>query len=127
MARNLLYENGQCDIYIVTDNGMHFTEENLGKWLCGIGCRHILTAPRHPASNGIAENFVCTFKSAIGASITDRNYTLEKLKKVTDNFCTIPQRQTCHNSAQSGKTFQRKRFTNSVTMCGYFRCYLLSW
>ena len=61
---------------IVTDNGTHFTKENLGKWLRRIGCRHILTAPRHPASNGIAENFVCTFKSATGAGITDRNFTL---------------------------------------------------
>ena len=77
-------------------------------------------APKHPALNGTAENFVCTFKSTINAGITDYKheiYTLENLEKVTDNFFFNTQHQVRHNSPQSGKTFQRKRLTSSVTVC----------
>ncbi|GAA49584.1 hypothetical protein CLF_103257 [Clonorchis sinensis] len=50
---------------LVTDNGTRFTAKSLGEWPKGLGCRHLFTATRHPQSNGLAENFVRTLKSAI--------------------------------------------------------------
>ena len=50
---------------LATDNGTHFNSKEFEEWLRGIGCRHLFTAPRHPQSNGLAENFVRTLGSAI--------------------------------------------------------------
>ena len=52
---------------IVTDNGTHFAADKLQQWLKSIGCQSVFTAPRHPRSNGLAENFVKTLKTAIAA------------------------------------------------------------
>ncbi len=48
---------------VVTDNGRHFSAKSVTDWLRQIGSQHVFTAPRHPQSNGLAENFVKTFKS----------------------------------------------------------------
>ncbi|GAA57730.1 hypothetical protein CLF_113131 [Clonorchis sinensis] len=44
-------------------------QKSLEEWLNGLGCRHLFTAPRHPQSNGFAENFVRTLKSALPRSL----------------------------------------------------------
>ena len=51
----------QC---IVSDNGTPFTAEETRKWLQSVVCR-IFSPPRHPQSNGAAENMVKTIKTAI--------------------------------------------------------------
>ena len=43
---------------LVTDNGSHFAAKDLQQWLKSIGCHSLFIAPRHPQSNGQAENFV---------------------------------------------------------------------
>lgn len=68
---------------LVTDNGTHFSAKSLEDWLKGLGCRHLFTAPRHPQSNGLAENFVRTLKSAI-ASFSPTSFT--ELDRGIDNF-----------------------------------------
>ena len=52
---------------LVTDNGTHFTDTNFNNWFHGLNVHHMYTAPRHPKSIGLAENFVKTIKSAISA------------------------------------------------------------
>ena len=68
---------------IVSDNGTHFTGEVLQSWLESIGCRSVFTAPRHPCSNGLAERFVRTLKTAISANSPT---TLEELHHCVDVF-----------------------------------------
>ena len=68
---------------IVTDNGRHFTEATLQAWLKSVGCYSIFTAPRHPCSNGQAENFVRTLKTAIRACGPTN---LKELGRTVDNF-----------------------------------------
>lgn len=56
---------------IVSDNGTQFTAKEFKSFVEANGIKHNLTAPGHPASNGAAENFVKTFKSALKKACND--------------------------------------------------------
>ena len=47
---------------IVSDNGTASTSEDFALFMSENGIKHITSAPKHPASNGFAERYVCTFK-----------------------------------------------------------------
>lgn len=77
---------------IVSDNGTPFVAQSLQTWLRRIGCTPMQTAPRHPQSNGLAENFVRTLKTAIQS----RNpTTFVELNKTIDTFL-LQYRNTKH-------------------------------
>ncbi|XP_041473721.1 uncharacterized protein K02A2.6-like [Lytechinus variegatus] len=50
---------------VVTDNGTHFVSEEFATLLNNNNICHIQTAPKHPASNGLAERGVQTVKTAM--------------------------------------------------------------
>ena len=56
---------------IVSDNGPQFASEEFADFAKANGIRHIRSAPYHPATNGLAERFVQTFKNALKASRAD--------------------------------------------------------
>ncbi|XP_037928846.1 uncharacterized protein K02A2.6-like [Teleopsis dalmanni] len=56
---------------IVSDNGPQFTAEAFKHFCSKLGIKHITTAPFHPASNGLAERFVKSFKTAVKKNIDD--------------------------------------------------------
>lgn len=68
---------------IVSDNGTHFTSDYLRSWLKTVECTIVYTPPRHPQSNGLAENFIRTYKIAIRAA-NPQNF--EELDRATDTF-----------------------------------------
>ena len=50
---------------LVTDNGSAFTSQEFTDFLRKNGIRHVTSAPYHPATNGLAERAVQTFKAAM--------------------------------------------------------------
>ena len=73
--------HGLCE-QIVSDNGSQFTSESFKQFCETRGIQHILTAPYHPQSNGEAERFVQTFKTAMMKS----KLSGEKMKPSLRNF-----------------------------------------
>ena len=52
--------------HLVTDNGTQFTSDEFQKFLRENDILHTLTAPGHPATNGLAERYVGEFKDKLG-------------------------------------------------------------
>ncbi|KAA3670021.1 uncharacterized protein DEA37_0006790, partial [Paragonimus westermani] len=50
---------------LVAEIGTHFTAKSVEERIKGLRCRHFFAASPHLQSNGLAENFVRTLKSAI--------------------------------------------------------------
>ena len=95
--RKLFAREGIAQV-LVTDNGTHFTADHLRSWLKSIGCHMVYTAPRHPCSNGQAENYVRTLKTAIRANSPT---TWEEINNCIDTFL-LQYRNASHSS--TGKT-----------------------
>ena len=55
---------------VVMDNGPQFAAEACDTFMKKNGIRHICTIPYHPASNGLAERFIQSFKQALQAAET---------------------------------------------------------
>ena len=66
---------------IVSDNGSQFVSEEFQAFVRSNGIRHITSAPYHPATNGIAERTVQTFKKALCAMHQSSKPVKEKLAR----------------------------------------------
>lgn len=45
---------------LVNDDKTVFIEKDFNSWLSDIGSGHLVIAPRHPQSSGLAESYVST-------------------------------------------------------------------
>ncbi|VDP90337.1 unnamed protein product [Echinostoma caproni] len=77
-----------------------------------IGCRHLRTTPRHPCSNGAAENLVKTVKSAIASA---NPKTLHELETLVDNFL-LQYRNATHTTTKESPAmlFKSRRLRSSL-------------
>ena len=85
---------------LVSDNGLQFTSEEFKRFMKGNGIRHIRCAPYHPASNGLAERFVRSFKEAMKAAKHDGLSLNHSLENFLFTYRTIPH-ATTHQSPSS--------------------------
>ena len=68
--RSIFSSHGLPDI-IVSDNGSVFTSQDFQEFTKKNGIRHVTSAPYHPATNGLAERAVQTFKNFMKKSSTN--------------------------------------------------------
>ena len=101
-------------LVLVTDNGSHFSAKAVTEWLKGIGGRHLFTAPRHPRSNGQAENFVRTLKNAIKSLEPN---TFRELERGVDRF--LLQYRNCEHCStkQTPAKLSKGRSLRSNLLC----------
>lgn len=86
--------------HIISDNGTAFTSDEFREFCESEGIRHSTSSPYHPRSNGLAENFVKTFKSAIGKrSITQQELDI-RLNKFLLVYRNTPNAATGRSPAE---------------------------
>ena len=78
----------------VSDNGPQFTSQEFTQFTRQHGIRHIRSAPYHPSSNGLAERFVRTFKSAMKASEDDGLSLHIRISRFLANYRATPHATT---------------------------------
>ena len=67
--RNIFATHGIPEA-IVSDNGPSFTSMEFQNFVKRNGIKHLTSAPYHPASNGLAERAVRTFKEGLRKATT---------------------------------------------------------
>ena len=67
VLRTLFARTG-LPLQLVSDNGPQFVADEFTKFMKENGIQHIRSAPYHPATNGLAERMVQTFKLSLKAS-----------------------------------------------------------
>ena len=66
---------------LVSDNSAQFVSEEFQAFIRSNGIRHITSATYHPATNGLAERTVQTFKQALRSVYQSSKPVKEKLAK----------------------------------------------
>ena len=77
---------------IVSNNGPQFASEQFQAFIKSNGIHHITSSPYHPATNGLAERLVQTFKQALRSMFQSSKPLKEKLTKFL-----IAYRNTLHS------------------------------
>ena len=85
---------------IVSDNGPQFVSEEFQAFIKSNGIRPITSAPYHPATNGLAERLVQTFKQALRAMFQSSKPVKEKLAKFFIAYRNTPHSTTGESPAQ---------------------------
>ncbi len=101
LLRTIFSRNGLPE-QICKDNGQQFVSDEFQKFMKLNGVRHITSAPYHPATNGLAERFVQTFKKAM-----DNDNIL--LQHKIDNFIFMYRNATHSTTGQTPAMMFLKR------------------
>ena len=85
---------------IVSNNSAQFVSEESQVFVGSNGIRHITSAPYHPATNGLAERAVQTFKQALRSMYQSSKPVKEKLAKFLIAYRNTPHSTTGVSPAQ---------------------------
>ena len=91
VLRNLFSIHGLTQ-HLVSDNGPQFVVTDFQEFTQTNGIKHSRSSPYHPATNGEAERFVCTFKEAMKASRREGLTFTRRLQKL---FTGLPDHCSC--------------------------------
>ncbi|XP_037927767.1 uncharacterized protein K02A2.6-like [Teleopsis dalmanni] len=75
---------------LVSDNGPQLTSSQFKEFCLKNGIQHVTTAPFHPASNGLAERFVRTFKTSVKKNLDDSMPISEAVIKFLVTYRSMP-------------------------------------
>ncbi|XP_037954661.1 uncharacterized protein K02A2.6-like [Teleopsis dalmanni] len=75
---------------LVSANGPQFTSLQFKKFCLKNGIQHVTTAPFHPASNGLADRFVRTFKTSVKKNLDDGMSISEAVIKFLVTYRSMP-------------------------------------
>lgn len=92
IMRQVFARNG-VPAHIVSDNGPSFASAEFAEFLRQNGIKHTKSAPYHPATNGLVERFIQTFKQSMKAMKWESG---DVNKKIANFLLTY--RQTPHTS-----------------------------
>lgn len=84
---------------VVTDNGPTFISAEFKQFMTGNGVKHITTAPYHPASNGLAERAVATFKAAMRKMQSEQGALESKIDRFLFHYRITPHTTTGESPA----------------------------
>ena len=93
--RTMFAKNGIPE-QVVSDNGSQFSAAEFGIFVKSNGIRHVRSAPYHPATNGLAEWFVQTFKQGLRASKSNKSIS-SKLANFLLVYRTAPHTTTAES------------------------------
>ena len=98
VLRNLFARFGIPD-QIVSDNGPPFMSEEFLSFTKSSGIRHITSSPYHPATNGLAERSVQSFKRELRSTSESPSSVREKLAKFLMVYRNTPHATTGESPA----------------------------
>ena len=75
---------------LLSDNGPQFTSQEFDQFTKTNGIKHLKYAPCHPATNGLAEIFVQTFKQSLRAMKWEASFVERKLENVLMAYRNAP-------------------------------------
>ena len=93
------YDYGLCEV-IVSDNGTQFTSVESSEFSARNGIIHFITSPGHSQSNGQAERYVDTVKSALTKGLRDGKKITNVLLKFLFYYRSIPPATTNSSPAE---------------------------
>ena len=96
--RTMFSKNGVPE-QLVSDNGPQFIADEFSVFMKTSGIKHIRSAPYHPATNGLAERFVQTFKQGLRASNAEKKSLSSKLANFLLAYRTAPHSTTGESPA----------------------------
>ncbi len=79
---------------IVTDNGPQFVSQEFAVFMKNHGIKHVRSAPYHPASNGLAERFIQTFKQSMKATVNKGFSANQRLSNFLLTYRSTPHATT---------------------------------
>ena len=77
---------------LVSDNGTNFFSQEFAEFTHRNGIKHVTSVPAHPASNGLAERAVKTFKN--GLSRMKKGSIIDKLSRFLFSYRNTPHSTT---------------------------------
>ena len=75
---------------LVSDNGPQFSSTEFSQFLESNRIKHILSAPYHPASNGLAERFMQTLKCNLNATVKEGKMLHHRLAEFLFEYRATP-------------------------------------
>ena len=109
---------------LVSDNGPQFTSSEFSQFLQNNRIKHILSAPHHPASNGLAERFVQTLKRNLKATVKEGKAIHHRLSEFLFEYRATPHATT--NVSPSELFLKRKLRTRFDLMLPNTREFVMS-